>query len=613
MSRKHRRSPGTRGVLPVRKSHTSADLLNRSNVHPAYHLLAWIVLLGVGALLFVQSYQAWGDLIIDLGRDLYLPGQLLDGRVLYRDVLYNYGPVAPYLLAGVVALFGDNLQVFSSVGILSGLSCMAALYLAGWRLGGILAGFSTALFFLVCSFFANSTWGCNFVLPYSYAATFGMSFALWSFYFLLRYLFWGRQPRALAFGIAFLFLAAFSKQEIAIAIVGVYLLAWYLYGFPRRATIAAGIVAAAAVATAAAVFGARGGADHSLLGENLNPAKFSGGAGDAFFLAVAGLDQPWVRLGSILRGLLTLAAVVWAALLAHSIPGAYKNGKYARAITAAVAIPAAALALWYVADVHLLAVFAPIGAALLAVLVARRQWDDPILLVSAFVLLSALRIPLGDEPLWYGFYLCAPVYLFAVYGLAVRLPRMLPAPKVTTAALAVVAALVLVRFEFAMWYGFEPGGGYRDMTSRLATAKGVMRDAATGRAEAIGQFLDYMTRTGGGDTASGMVVIPEGLTLNYFAGIRNPTAYYLFIPPEMQPPSVEERMIAELAATRPRYVVWNARDVREYGAAQIGQDYAKAMWNWLAQNYQIEKEFPTDPKPGDPAYKIVLLRHKDGS
>ena len=596
----------------MRTSPAAADTVNRADVRPAFHLLAWGVLLCVGILLFVQSYQAWGDLIIDLGRDLYLPGQLLAGRVLYRDVLYNYGPVAPYLLAGVVALFGDSLRVFSSVGLLSGLSCMVALYLTGWRIGGIPAAFSTSLFFLVFSFFANSTWGCNFVLPYSFAATLGMSFALWSFYFLLRYLFWGRRPRALAFGMVFLFLAAFSKQEIAVAIVGVYLIAWLLLGFPRKAVAAAGAAAVLAAAASVALFGARGGTGHSLFAENLDPARFGGSAGDAFFLAVAGLDEPLERLGSILRAVLTLTAVVGGALLAHSVPGAYRNGKMARAVAGLVAVPAAALAVWFFADVHLLAAATPIGAVLLLVLITRRRWDDPLLLLTAFTLLSALRIPLSAEPLWYGFYLCAPAYLFAVYGLGVRLPGLLRAPRVVPVALAAVAAIVLVRFELSMRYGFEPGGGYRDMTGRLATAKGVMRDYATGRSESIGQFLEYMARKSGGETEAGMVVVPEGLTLNYFSGIRNPTAYYLFIPPEVQQPLVEERMVAELAATRPRYVVWNARDVREFGAGQFGTDYARGIGALLVRDYQVEKEFPIETKPGAAVYPIVLLRRKEG-
>ena len=50
------------------------------------HGLAWACLMAIGFLLFADSYQRWGHPIIDLGRDLYLPGQLLEGRVLFRDL-----------------------------------------------------------------------------------------------------------------------------------------------------------------------------------------------------------------------------------------------------------------------------------------------------------------------------------------------------------------------------------------------------------------------------------------------------------------------------------------------------------------------------------------------
>jgi len=100
-----------------------------------WHLLAWSALTAVGVLLYLQSYERWGDPTIDLGRDLYLPSQLLNGHVLYRNELYNYGPIAPYLLAGIVALFGDRLVVFEMVGILVGLGTMVALYGVGLAVG----------------------------------------------------------------------------------------------------------------------------------------------------------------------------------------------------------------------------------------------------------------------------------------------------------------------------------------------------------------------------------------------------------------------------------------------------------------------------------------------
>ncbi len=38
----------------------------------------------------------WGDFQIDNGRELYVPVSILHGKLLYRDIWYMYGPLAPY-------------------------------------------------------------------------------------------------------------------------------------------------------------------------------------------------------------------------------------------------------------------------------------------------------------------------------------------------------------------------------------------------------------------------------------------------------------------------------------------------------------------------------------
>jgi hypothetical protein len=89
-------------------------------------------------------------------------------------------------------------------------------------LGGRVSACSASLLFLVFSFFACSTWGCNFVLPYSFAATLSTLFSCWSFYFLLRYLHKGRLTQDWWWGMASLFAAIFTKTEFGVAILGVY-------------------------------------------------------------------------------------------------------------------------------------------------------------------------------------------------------------------------------------------------------------------------------------------------------------------------------------------------------------------------------------------------------
>ncbi len=593
-----------------------------------WHLLAWTVLSATGVALFISSFEGWGDPIIDLGRDLYIPSQLLEGRVLYRDLLYNYGPVAPYLLAGVVSVFGDGLGVFAAFGIFFGLATLGASYAVGNRLGGVPIGFSAAFLFLLLSFFANSTWGCNFVLPYSFAATVGTAFSMWSFFFLQRYLDGeradvdpkGRKHNAdpkgrkrstdpkgrkrstdpsntdLAWSVALLFAAMFSKLEIGFGIAAVHALAWWSHKIPRKAillTLGSGaLLALLFVAT----FAARGPTEHTLFGENL--AKFAGdGESAAFFEVVAGLDRPGPRL---LRALISAGQLGLLMLLAGFgglAPELAKQRRWVAAAVAAAALAAGARLLWQWAEVPIfqatpLVILAVVGVCLV------RDRKDPLLLLGAFAFFTGLRVLLRFHPMWYGFYLVVPAYLFVVYGLGVRAAEKLPARRTVVLALAVLALLLTWRFESAMWRS------YRDKTSVLLTEKGSMRDVPDGLPETVAEFLDY-AKTRLAPHKPKMVVMPEGVSLNYFTGFANPTAYYLFTPPEIGSAEVERRMIRELEATRPELLLLTSRDLSEFGRRGIGLDYALELGEWMRGSYELERVFEVR------SWRLVLLRRRD--
>src|SRR6266496_2163955 len=79
-------------------------------------LLALLVV--IAGVAFIQSFQCWLDPIIDTGRDLYIPEQLAHGAHLYRDIRYQYPPLAPYLLAVATAIVGHLLAYYTALGLL---------------------------------------------------------------------------------------------------------------------------------------------------------------------------------------------------------------------------------------------------------------------------------------------------------------------------------------------------------------------------------------------------------------------------------------------------------------------------------------------------------------
>ena len=494
-------------------------------------MIAWALLLVTVAVLAWISWLGWGEPIIDFGRDVYVPWQLRAGRVLYRTLSYNYGPVAPYVLAGVTALFGDTLKVFAGFGAAIGVATMAALYLLGTRLANAAVGFAAALMFAVHSFFGYTTWGTNYVMPYAYAATLSMALALWSLLALIVYV---ERRRALVFyvGLFAMLAAVLTKQEVGAAIVAVWISAAVIHRVQRR-EVFGGLVAAAAIAALVLVaFAARTG-EHAMLAENV--LKFARGSSASVYSDIAGFGR-W-RFSP------------------------FDQSAYVSAL--------------------------PVGIALLVSSGIRR----PVWLVALFMLGCAARIVLAYTPSWYGFYLFVPGYLVMAAASWIWLSKY----KVALATLTILAAVI-------GWRSVAAGAAvYAAKTEVLDTGKGVMRDDPTGRVAAIEEFAEYLRLHGGpSDT---MIVLPEGALLNWMTGLRNPTAYYNFIPPEVSDTTTEQRIVAEVEESKPTFVTVVSRSLSEFGQQDFS--YMPLLMGDIQTHYTLVTQF------GDPSgrlFRLALLK-----
>src|SRR5271154_6142600 len=59
------------------------------------------------AILTMQTWRKWGDMLLDFGVQLYLPWKLSTGAVLYQDVAYlTGGPLSQYYHALLFRVFG---------------------------------------------------------------------------------------------------------------------------------------------------------------------------------------------------------------------------------------------------------------------------------------------------------------------------------------------------------------------------------------------------------------------------------------------------------------------------------------------------------------------------
>ena len=84
------------------------------------------------------SWRKWLDPIVDYGREVYIPWQLSQGQVLYRDIAYFNGPLSPYFNALVFKTFGVGLMSLAwvNIAILGGLTFLIHCdFQVDWRVG----------------------------------------------------------------------------------------------------------------------------------------------------------------------------------------------------------------------------------------------------------------------------------------------------------------------------------------------------------------------------------------------------------------------------------------------------------------------------------------------
>ena len=181
------------------------------------NVMEWIARLAI--VLFAcgmawHTWGHWGDFQIDSGRELYVPAAILKGKLLFRDLWYMYGPLAPYLKALLFWIFGVHLNVLYAFGLSLAIGTALLTFEVGRGFGlGVLGSTVAPLFFLFEAFYPTLR---NFIFPYSYAASLGAFLGAACLYFVMRH---ASSRRSFDLGAAALLggLVVLTKQEMGVS------------------------------------------------------------------------------------------------------------------------------------------------------------------------------------------------------------------------------------------------------------------------------------------------------------------------------------------------------------------------------------------------------------
>jgi hypothetical protein len=584
---------------------------------------------GVFAALALWSWGKWTDVHIDFGAELYIPWRISEGDALYRDIAYRHGPLSHNLNALFFRVFGVSLRtlVFCNLAILAGI-CALIFRIFRQAFG---RGSATGVCCAFLAIFGFSQYvgisNYNYVTPYLHAQTHGLALVLAMMVALLEALASRRSRWSALAGFCF-GCALLTKAELAVPAAACAGFALFLIAASDEAGWAKGARALPAFAAAALLPVA---ACYGWLRLQMPPElAWAGVLGnwralgadvfdDFYYVRGAGLDDV---PGNLRRAFSAFGGLALAAAVALAGDWAFRARRRRGAFALLAGGAALALLLLRPAWVswaqlpRALPLTSAIAAAIAVILCTRARKQRALLLRIAPLALWSLfafgilgKMILNVRLSHYGFVLAMPATLLLIACLIAWIPDVLHrrfgrGELFRALAVGAVTAGVVFHLRAANWHyeikDFRVGEG--------ADAMLVENPRIQSRGRILAETLAHLRAVM--PPAATLLVLPDGVGINYQLRRVNPTRFTLFLPAEFGDLGGQAEVVANLRAHPPDFIVLVHRNHEEFGVGPFGADprNGRAIMRWVGRHYRRVQRFGEEPFQGRGFGTVVLRR-----
>lgn len=564
------------------------------------------------------TWQKWGSLTIDCGREMYVPTAINNGMRLYFDIWYPYGPLIPYWNAFLFRVFGTHLSVLYTSGITIVVIIALTLYSLSRVFLPVCLSF-TAVFAFILQAFQISIF--NYILPYSYPAAYGSMFLIVLLGLLIHECFeeqsWRMFSAGLISGLILLTKIEFGIAAYALLVAAITIrvirtasvrrfandIVFCLPGFLLSIGIYASVISDSSFAF--------------IFEENITIAPqsyFVKTFGAAYSQGLGFTTDLIVLCNSILIGLSgtigVLAAIFIGSLLhrpALVLIIALGSGVFAHFLSGFTSTELARDFIISLMNVTRFFFFNS-GILWLSVLLLvipiinwRRTGEQPF--NSATLLLTICSITIGVRvltkimPYGYSIFYDTIAYLswlVALYTLSSFLP-VKPTEQVWKLfSILSCGGLILVTIPY-----------YNNVRQRqfiISTPRGkIYTDQSTGKGYTkILTFLDSVK-------SEKFLTIPEDTSIYYFSSTFAPSRWHTLTPGILPPGELTSSYLHELDRVKVKYVILSNRSTPEYGVPIFGEDYNKSVYQWLDRNYTVIEQVGHYSRVAKPSHWGALV------
>jgi hypothetical protein len=575
-----------------------------------------VMISGAIALMAACSWRKWPDPLIDFGRELYVPWQISSGRVLYQDILSPYGPLSPNWNALLFRVFGVSIMtlVACNFAILTGFT--ALLYRFFLHTCDRVTAAGTSLVFICVFAFAQylNTGNYNFITPYSHEAVHGTVLSAGMIYLLYRFGSTGKLWQAGSSGFC-LTLVHLTKPEVALAATAAALLwglLWCLHAPASRRDklYALGVFSGGLLSGSAAWFVyfrchmPTAAAARALVGAWM-PLVQGGLMTNIFYASGAGFDQPAAHLSQLLSACGWTVAVLALLLAFDRFIMGFESLRRAASTVLPVIVFVALLMQpewvpWQDLGRPLPLLTLMILAAMLWLFMKAGAWRESgryaaLAAWSCFALVLLAKILLNVRLFHYGFYLAMPAALCVTAAFIWLIPTLIggaPGRGILfrRVMIALIAAEMIIHVRLSL-------NVYEAKTLSVGQGSDAFlayREEISPVGPMLSEALEVLHRHSRPQDT--LVVMPEGAMINYLSRHRNPTPYLNFLPPEMNLYG-ETTIVNALREGHPDFLVFEARDTREFGYGYFGTQpaYGMRIMEWATANYETISILGAEP------------------
>jgi len=573
-----------------------------------------------------------GDIIVDGGREAYFPLAILKGNVQYKDIFNIFSPLSYQLNAFLFLLFGTKLNTLYIAGCINSLIILITLYLISRSITAKSVSWITCFIVIVACMF--NPYIFNYIFPYAYAIVYALSAFLLSVLFGIYYL-KSSNPKFVPISFFFLGLSlAFKYEFIFFLILLICTIKFFKPISQKYSYISFAAFLSMPVISYSVTF-SRGLTISELINHLLIMQNFISAKSYKILLANLGCYYPNINIFFSKLIFSALSFLIFSGLILFFyfsqklvsycfnkwVKPEFSNQKIYLQLTQNILIFIQIFLIILLTNMIIvmynfilpkiillgITTYLTIVAAFVILLLlvkhhARKNIDKIFLFIALAAVIGSVKSLVLVSLNTYGSFLAPLLLLVGIVFLIDYIPNFLRFLNREMYKYACVSVLLIVGLNYLACESYV----YHLKKYPIKTSMGI-RYSRINRAKVINKTVKYIKNNTPKNAT--ILVIPEGVIINFLTGRPSNTKYYCLIPNHIETFG-EENIINDLSKNLPEYIIINNRASPSYGASFFGIDYGFKINIFVQENYDLVKTIKSSIRvsPNNPESVMFIYK-----